>query len=151
MEAILRAAIIYFFLLIMVRVSGKRTLAEITIFDFVLLLIIGDASQQSITGQDYSIINGMIVIVTLILLDTLLSFIKVKSKKAEKILEGSPVIILENGECIKQNLKATGIDEEDILEAARKEHGLENLSQIKYGIMEKDGVISIIPYSNKNK
>lgn len=149
MEAIIRACIIYFFLLFVVRITGKRTLAEITIFDFVLLLIIGDASQQSMTGDDYSLINGIIVITTLMLLDTFLSFIKRRFKGLEKIIDGMPVIVLKDGTCIKQNLEANGIDEEDILEAARKSHGLENFSQIKYGIMEKDGHISIIPYSSE--
>ena len=146
MEAIARAGIMYFFLLFIVRITGKRTLSEITIFDFVLILIIGDASQQGITGPDYSIINTVLVISTLIILDIILSKLKSKSEKLEKIIDGLPLILVCNGECIKTNLKAADVSEEDILSCARKTHGLERLSQIKYAVLEKSGAISIIPY-----
>lgn len=149
MESIYRSIIIYFFLMLVIRISGKRTLAEITVFDFVLILVIGDASQQSITGPDYSIINAIIIVATLILLDMIFSFIKSRFKKIEKIMDGSPLILLKDGKCIKDNLKVTSVDEEDVLEAARKSHGLENMQQIKYAILEKDGSISIIPQQEK--
>lgn len=135
--------------MLVIRISGKRTLAEITVFDFVLILVIGDASQQSITGPDYSIINAIIIVATLILLDMIFSFIKSRFKKIEKIMDGSPLILLKDGKCIKDNLKVTSVDEEDVLEAARKSHGLENMQQIKYAILEKDGSISIIPQQEK--
>lgn len=149
MESVYRSIIIYFFLMLLLRISGKRTLAEITVFDFVLILIIGDASQQSITGPDYSIVNALIIVGTLILLDTMLSFIKSRFRKVERVMDGSPLILLKDGECIKPNLNITGVDEEDILEAARRDHGLENMKQIKYAILEKDGGIYIIPESKK--
>lgn len=145
MESILRAIFMYFFLLLMIRISGKRTLSEVTIFDFVLILIIGDASQQGITGPDYSIINTVLIISTLILMDIFLSIIKTKYKKIEKVIDGSPLIIVHDGKCIMKNLKSNGIDQEDILEWARKSHGLERFEQIKFAVLEKDGSISIIP------
>lgn len=149
MEPIIRAMIMYFFLLFVVRISGKRTMSDVTIFDFVLILIIGDASQQGITGKDYSVVNTLLIISTLILLDVLLAFIKTKYKKLEKIIDGLPLIIVHNGECITKNLKATRVSTEDILEYARKTQGIERLEQIKYAVLEKDGAISIIPYKSE--
>lgn len=147
MEAVTRALIMYFFLLFIVRITGKRTLSEMTVFDFVLILIIGDASQQGITGPDYSIINTVIIISTLVLLDVILSYIKSKSKRLDHILDGMPLIVVHNGKCIDDNLKASGVTKEDILESARQSQGLKQLAQIQYAVLEKSGVISIIPYT----
>lgn len=97
MESVLRAAFMYFFLLFILRISGKRTLAEITLFDFVLVLIIGDASQQAITANDYSVINGVIVVSTLILIDKLFSLLKTKYPKLERVMDGQPLVIVVDG------------------------------------------------------
>ena len=148
MESIYRAAFIYLFLLIVVRVSGNRTLNEMTMFDFILILIIGDASQQAITGNDYSIINAVIVIFTLVCLDIFLSFVKQKFSAIERILDGKPVILINDGEILKDNMDKVKIDEFDILESARRIPGLLRLEQIKYAILEKDGEISILAKKN---
>jgi uncharacterized membrane protein YcaP (DUF421 family) len=149
MESILRAGFMYFFLMFIVRMSGARTLAEMTTFDFVLLLIIGDASQQAITSNDYSVTNAVIVITTFIVLDLIFTFIKSKYKKVERILDGSPIILINQGKVVKKMLKLTKIDECDILEAARKNQGLETLEQIKYAILEKGGDITVIPLQDR--
>ena len=145
MDAALRALAIYFFLLLVFKINGKRSIAQITMFDFVMLLIIGEATQQALLGDDFSITNGLIVIITLILADIAISFIKTKSKRLEKIIDGVPLILLEEGKIFKERLKRSRVDEEDILEAAREIHGLQRLEQIRFAILEKDGKISIIP------
>jgi uncharacterized membrane protein YcaP (DUF421 family) len=145
MDSVLRALVIYFFLLLVFRINGKRSISQITMFDFVMLLIIGEAIQNAILGDDFSITNGMIVVVTLVLTDIIISFIKMKSPKLEKIIDGVPLILLDEGKVLKDRLRKSRVDEEDILEAAREAHGLERLDQIRYAILEKDGKISIIP------
>lgn len=147
MESIFRAAIIYFFLMLVVRIAGNRTLNEMTTFDFVLLLIMGDASQQAMTGTDYSMINGILIIITLVFIDIMISFVKQKSTRFEKFIDGSPLILINNGKLQNRNLEKVKVDICDILESGRKLHGLERLDQIKYAILEKDGDITIIPFN----
>ena len=123
------------------------TLNEMTTFDFVLLLIIGDASQQAMTGTDYSIINAIVVIITLVLIDILMTFLKQKFHKFDKIVDGMPLILINKGKIQKRIMEQSQIDLYDILESARKEHGFERVEQIKYAILEKDGDITIIGYT----
>lgn len=144
MESLLRAAFMYLFLMFIVRIAGKRTLSEMTTFDFVLLLIIGDSSQQAITGADYSITNAVIVISTFVVLDMLLAFLKFRFRKVDLIIDGSPIILVRNGEVITKMMKYAKIDIGDILEAARKSQGIDSLEKIKFAILEKDGEISVI-------
>ena len=144
MESVIRATATYLFLLLLVRIAGKRTLAEITTFDFVLLLIIGEAAQQGLTGDDFSITNSALIIATLIILDIAFSLIKRWSPLLEKWVDGTPVIVIKDGQVVKEALELTRVDESDILEAARKLRGIERLEQIKYAVLEKDGGITVI-------
>lgn len=145
MDSVLRAAAIYFALLVIFKFSGRRSLSELTIFDFVLLLIIGEATQQALLGDDFSITNAILVIATLIAIDVGFSLIKWRWPVFDLWLEGSPTIVVENGVPIHGRLKAVRLRVEDILESAREKQGLERLDQIKFAIIEKNGKISIIP------
>lgn len=97
MDAVLRAAAIYFALLILFKLSGRRSLSELTIFDFVLLLIIGEATQQALLGDDFSITNAILVIATLLAIDIFLNNLKWRSERFDTWLEGSPVIVVNMG------------------------------------------------------
>lgn len=145
MNSVLRAAAMYVILLVAFRISGKRTLAQITTFDFILLLLIGEATQQALLGNDYSLINAFVVIVTLLSLDIGLSLWKQRSPFLDKLLEGVPLVIVEDGTMHKDRMARARVDETDILMAARETQGLERLDQIKYAILERSGDISIIP------
>jgi uncharacterized membrane protein YcaP (DUF421 family) len=127
------------------RLSGKRTLAQTTPFEFVLLIIISEVTQQALVGEDYSITTSLILITTLVGVDLLLSMIKQKWKGFEKVTEGSPLIVVANGKLLQHRAHKSRVSEEDVLEAARNLHGLERLEQIKYAVLELDGTISIIP------
>jgi len=146
MDAVARAVLIYFVLLLLFRIAGWRTLAEITTFDFVLLLIIGEATQQAMLGEDFSITNAVIIIATLLFVDVMLSLLKSRSRRMEKVLDGVPTVIVENGRCLRERMAKARVDEDDILEAARRLQGIERLDQIKYAVIEVNGGISIIPY-----
>jgi uncharacterized membrane protein YcaP (DUF421 family) len=145
MEAILRGALIYIVLLVLFRVSGNRALSQITAFDFVLLLIISESTQQALLGEDFSLINALLVIVTMVLLDIGISLWKQRSPQADKVIDGVPIIILENGQPLKDRMDKERVDEADILAAARELQGLERIDQIKYAVLERSGGISIIP------
>jgi uncharacterized membrane protein YcaP (DUF421 family) len=134
--------------MLVLRISGARTLNEMTTFDFVLLLIMGDASQQAMTGTDYSLMNGLLIITTLVVADILMSFLKQKFPKFEKMIDGTPILLMVDGKLKKNIMNKVQVDENDILEAARKAHGLETLQEIKHAILEKDGDITIVPVKN---
>ncbi|MBD2016883.1 DUF421 domain-containing protein [Microcoleus sp. FACHB-53] len=145
MDAVLRASAIYFFLLLIFRLSGKRSIAQITTFDLILLLIISEATQQALLGQDFSLTNAFLVIVTLVGIDIGLSLLKQRSQRIEKILEDEPLIIVEEGRPLLNRMKKVRVDEADVLIAARILQGLERMDQIKYAVLERNGGISIIP------
>ncbi|GAC1036414.1 DUF421 domain-containing protein [Pseudomonas sp. No.117] len=147
MESVLRAAAIYAFLLVLFRLTGRRALSEITTFDFVLLLVIGEATQQALLGDDFSVINAFVVIATLVLIDILLSLFKQRSPQVGRFLDGMPLIVVEYGKPLTQRLRKARITEEDILEAARQSQGLERMEQIRFAVLEKNGQISVIPES----
>ena len=145
MDSVLHAAAIYGFLLVIFRITGKRSLAQITVFDFVLLLIIGEATQQALLGNDFSIINACIVIATLVVLDLGLTFVKERWPAFDPILDSTPLIVVEHGRLLQERIDKERIDVNDVLAAARERHGLERLDQIKYAVLERSGGISIVP------
>ena len=145
MDSVVGALAIYAILLIIFRISGKRSLAQITTFDFVLLLVIGEATQQALLGDDFSLTNAFIVIVTLLGLDIGLSLLKQRSQKVELWVDDTPLIIVENGRPLKERMDKARIDESDILASARELQGLERMDQIKYAVLERSGGVSIIP------
>jgi uncharacterized membrane protein YcaP (DUF421 family) len=145
MNPVLRATAIYLFLLLIFRILGKRSLSEVTSFDFVLLLIIGEATQQALLGEDFSITNAFIVIASLVGIDLILTKLKGRFKFLDELIEGTALIIVENGKVLKVRMKRAGVEVEDVLEAARLLHGLERIDQIKYAVLERNGEISIIP------
>jgi uncharacterized membrane protein YcaP (DUF421 family) len=145
MDAVFRAAIIYIFLLLVFRIAGERTLASLTTFDFVLLLIIAEATQQGLIGEDFSVIKALLVITTLIALDIGLSLLKDRWHGLHKALEGVPMIIVEDGRVLEERMRRARIDIDDVLQAARERQGLEKMDDIKYAVLERTGEISIIP------
>ena len=145
MDSVIRAAIAYFFLLIVLRVSGKRTLGEMTSFDLVLLLIVSEAVQQMMVDSDNSMTNAMLLVATLVGLDVALSLLKERSSWLEKLLDDVPLVLIEDGRLLKDRMEKVRVDEEDILEAARCQRGLERLEQVKYAVLERSGKIAIIP------
>jgi uncharacterized membrane protein YcaP (DUF421 family) len=145
MDTVLRGLSIYVFLLMIFRISGKRSLGQVTSFDFVLLLIIAETTQQALLGDDYSVTNAFLLIGTLVGLDIGLSLLKQRSAKLDRLLEGAPLVIVEEGEPLKDRMDKTRVDEEDILHAARELQGLERMEQIKYAVLERNGDITVVP------
>jgi uncharacterized membrane protein YcaP (DUF421 family) len=145
MGPVLRGVAVYFFLLLIFRLTGKRSLDQVTTFDFVLLLIISETTQQALMGEDFSLTNCFLVVTTLFVADQTLTFFKDKSKLMRRWAEGLPLVILENGKPLRDRMRQSQVDEDDILEAARELQGLERLDQIKYAVLERHGGITIIP------
>jgi uncharacterized membrane protein YcaP (DUF421 family) len=145
MESVLRGAAVYGLLLVIFRVTGKRSLGQITTFDFILLLIISEAIQNGMVGSSYSVTNALVLIVTLVVIDLGLTFVKTRVPLLERWLEGTPLVIVEDGRPLQDRLERSGVDVSDVLRAARSTQGLERLDQIKYAVLERNGDISIIP------
>lgn len=145
MESVVRGAAIYLILLAIMRISGRRTMAQMTPFDFVLLLIIAETTQQALLGDDFSITNAILLIVTLFGIDIALSYVKTWIPGAGKLLDGVPTILMHDGKLDRRALKRSRMEESDILASARKTQGLENLGEIKHAVLEVDSGISVVP------
>lgn len=147
MDAVLRTLAIWVVLVLLFRLTGKRTLSQATTFDFVLLLIVGEATQQALLGDDYSITMAAIVIGTLLALDRLTDYLGYRFPKLDKLMESVSVILVDNGTPLKDRMAKAHVTEEEILTFARKAHGLESMAQVKYAVLEKSGGITIVPRS----
>lgn len=145
MDSVLRAVTIYLFLVILFRLVGKRALADVSTFDLLLLMIISEATQQAMLGDDFSTTNALLVIITLVVMDVLFSLVKLRHPLVDRVIEGSPTLIVEYGRPLKNRLVEARLREEDVLLEARQSQGLERMEQIRFAILEKNGKISIIP------
>ena len=147
METVLRAASMYLVLMVVLKIAGRRTLLEMTSFDLILLLIISEATQQALLGNDFSVTGATLTIITLVTMDILFGFMKSWLPRLELLIDGGPLVLVENGRLLPKRARKAGITEADILLSARTSQGLERLEQIKFAILEKNGKISIIPQS----
>jgi uncharacterized membrane protein YcaP (DUF421 family) len=145
MEAVLRALSIYVLILFMTRVSGRRTLSQVTVFDFVLVLLIADTTQAALVGTDGSTTNAVILIATLILTDVVLSVAKQRVRWILLLIDGAPTVLMREGTLDDSAIKRSRISVEDILQSARMQHGLLHLEDISFAVLETSGTISIIP------
>jgi len=140
-----RAGGVYAFLLVVFRVSGRRTLAQVTNFDLILVLIIGDATQQALIGDDYSIAGGLIAVSTLVILDVGLARAKVRWPAVDVLVDGLPLPIIRQGVPSTERMASEGVTTDDVLTAAREAHGLSRTDQIAFAVLEQSGGISIVP------
>lgn len=144
MDTILRAVVVYFSVWLLFRVTGRRTLADLTSFDFVLLLIVSETVQQALLGEDTSVVGGLLVMITFLLIDILLTVVQQLWPASEKLFNGVPTVIVENGRPLSERMRMARVGEDDVLEAARRQQGLQRIDQIKYAVLERSGGISII-------
>ena len=145
MGSVLRGLAVYFGLLIIFRLSGRRALAQMTPFDLVLVLIISETLQQAMVGTDQSVVNALILVLTLVGSATLMSVLKQRSTKIERLIDGLPVFAIENGKMHEDRMNAMRVDADDIMAAARELQAVEKLDDIKHVIVENSGKITVIP------
>jgi uncharacterized membrane protein YcaP (DUF421 family) len=145
MNPVFRAVLMFVVLWLVFRIGGRRTLAEITTFDFILLLIIGEATQNALVGDDFSITTASLVVITLILLDLGLGRLALQSDRLRRGIESAPVIVIDKGKVLERVLREEGVDLEEVLAAARERHGIAALEEIQYAIVERHGGISVVP------
>jgi len=143
-SSVLNAVVMYVFLIVVLRLGGRRTLGEMSTFDFILLLVISEATQQALLKDDNSLVNAWLIITTMICLDVAMSVIKSRTGRLAALLEGTPTLIVRHGRPLDKTMARCRIDRVDVLRAARAARGLERMDQIKYAVLEPDGSISII-------
>jgi uncharacterized membrane protein YcaP (DUF421 family) len=145
MENVLRAFAVYVFMLVIFRISGKRSLSQITTFDFILLLIISESTQQALVGNDFSVMSAFVVISTLVAADIAFGWVESRWTAFSRIVNSLPVVIVEHGRLLEDRARREGITLSEVLAAGRERHGLERLEQFKYAILERHGGISVVP------
>jgi len=143
-EKILRSGVIYFFILMAFRFTGKRQVGQLTPFDLIVLLIISNVIQNSLIGKDDSLTGGMIGAVTILALNWLVVEISYRFKPARRLLEGQPALLIHNGRVLHENLKHERITMEDLRGALRRS-GVEEVHQVRVAVLEENGQISVIP------
>jgi uncharacterized membrane protein YcaP (DUF421 family) len=143
MDIVLRAAAAYVFIIVLLRVTGRRELSTMGPTDLVLLVVIGDLIQNGVTQSDMSVIGVLIAVTTFGLLTVASSFLAFKSRRARRIIEGIPLIVVQDGKLIEPNLRRERLTVDDVMEEARRQQ-IERLDQIKWGVLEANGAMSFI-------
>ncbi len=143
-EFVLRGVIIYIFLIVILRATGKRQIGQMSPFDLVLLLVLSNAVQNSMNGGDNSVAGGMILSVTLVAVNWLTGQITFLNKKAERLIEGSPQVLIHDGKVYEKALADAQLTRHELMAAIRSE-GFSDLTEVRAVILENDGSISVIP------
>ena len=140
---VLRAVIVYVVLLVMVRLSGKRSVGQFTPFDMILLILLGNAVQNGINGGDNSLTGAAIMATTLIALNYGVAFVTSRNRKVEKFVEGEPVVLARNGRLFEGVLRRELVSREDFRESLRM-NGVEDVSEVELALLETNGSISVV-------
>ena len=147
MDIVLRGIVVFVFLFVLVRVMGRRELSSLEPFDLILLIILGDAVQQGLTQDDYSLTGAMLAVGTIAILQIATSWLNFRVPRLRPILDGEPIVIVQDGKPIERNLKRERLTGEDLAEAARRE-GIATLDDVAWAVMETSGSISFIKKSD---
>ena len=143
----LRTLIIYFVILLGLRLAGKREVGQMTPFDLVLLLLISNAVQNAMTGPDTSVSGGLVAAITLLALNWIVNQLVWRYRSARNLLEGSPTLLVYDGKPVKAHLEKEKIST-DILYEALREHGVEKIEDVRSVVLEIDGSISVLRYDD---
>jgi len=143
-DLVFRALILFAGVYVLLRVVGRRDLAEMEPIDFILLIVLGDAIQQGLTQDDYSVTGAFITIFTIAAIQVAVGFVTFRSARVRTVMEGEPVVLVEDGRVIARNLRRARIAEDELAEEARLSQ-LTSLSDVAWAVLETSGKISIIP------
>lgn len=150
MEIVVRAVVIFFFLWMITRIVGRSTVGELSTFQLILFVTMGDMVQQSVTQQDYSVTSGVLVISIFAVLTIMLSWVNARWPRMRSITHGVPVIILRDGQPLAGPMRRERLSDDD-LKAAARQQGFEQLSQIRLAVLEANGAISLFAAENSAK
>ena len=145
MESVLRALVVYAFLLVVFRLAGKRTLAQTSSFELVLLLIISETIQEGLVDDDHSLTNAFLLVITLVTTSIGLSLLKRRFPPVARWLDGLPVVIVRDGRTDDEAMRETRVDDDDLMVAAREREGLARGEDIAHAVVEEHGGITVVP------
>ena len=143
MDLVLRAVATFFFIFLLTRIIGRRELSSLEPFDLILLIVLGDAVQQGLTQDDYSVTGAITVITTFALLQVLLSYLNFRVPRLRPILDGEPIVIVQDGKVLERNLKRERLTVEELAEEARTNQ-IASLDDVQWAVLETSGQISFI-------
>lgn len=144
MDSVLRIAFIYFFLMIALRVMGKREMSEMSPFELVTLLMVPEIFSTALAREDYSMTHATVGVATLFTLVFITSLLTFRFKRIEKLVDGEPTILVSDGKPIERNLKRERVTTDEVASEIHKA-GLHDMKQVRWAILEPDGKIAIIP------
>jgi uncharacterized membrane protein YcaP (DUF421 family) len=143
-EVVLRTAIVYLFLVAVLRISGKRQVGQLSVLELVVILVISDAVQNSMVGDNTTLWGGLVAVVTLVALDLALKTLARRSKPVRIAIEGEPRLLARDGRLLEHAIEAEGLDADEV-HAAIRSHGLASVEDVRFAVLETDGSISVIP------
>ena len=143
MDIVLRAIVLYAFVVFVMRVIGRRELSSMTPFDLVLLIVLGDAIQQGLTQDDYSVTGAILAVATIATLQVFTSYLSYRSKKARTVLEGEPIVLIDHGQIVERNLTRERMTEDEVAEEMRQQQ-IASIDEVDWAIVEANGSISFI-------
>lgn len=146
-EIVLRAVVVYAALFAALRLLGKRQLGQLAIHDLVFLLLVSNAVQPAVTGPDSSLVGGILIVITLGAVNVAIARLEMFGF-FQHVLLSSPTVVIQNGRYLEDALRRERV-ERDLVDAAIREHGLEDVSEVELGVLEVDGTISIVPGGGK--
>lgn len=143
-EVVLRTALVYLFLVAVLRISGKRQVGQMSVLELVVILVISDAVQNSMVGDNTTLWGGLAAVVTLVGLDLALKTMARRSKPLRKAIEGEPRLLVRDGRLLERAIEDEGLEADEV-RAAIRSHGLAGAEQVRFAVLETDGSISVIP------
>jgi uncharacterized membrane protein YcaP (DUF421 family) len=144
LDIVIRTFAVYLVILLGLRLSGKREIGQMTVFDLVVLLLIANAVQNAMVGPDTSLTGGILAALVLLLVNVVVARMRLHWPRLRRLVEGTPTLLVLHGEIIPEHIRREGIDEETLL-AALREHGIAEVSGVDMAVLEIDGSISVIP------
>lgn len=143
MEIVVRTVVIFFFVLLLTRAMGKKELSELTAFELILLVTIGDLVQQGVTQEDQSLTGAILAVGTLGLLIVSLSYLSYRWRPIRRVIRGIAVVVVRDGRPIEDAMKLERLTIDDVVESARQQ-GIDDLGKVKLAVLEPDGKFSFI-------
>lgn len=139
-----KTSLIYLFLIVGLRLLGKRELGQMSVYDLVLIVVISNSVQNAMVGSDNSLVGGLVAALVLLLINRLLTWLMVRNSHLAGWIEGDPVLIVRDGQVLEQPMLKAGVTRDNVL-AAMREHGINDLDDVQMAVLEPDGIISIVP------
>ena len=143
MDIVLRGIVLYAFVVFVMRVTGRRELSSLSAVDLVLLIVLGDAIQQGLTQSDYSVTGAIIAVSTIAAVQVLASYVSFRSERARRVLEGFPIVVIDDGELVDDNLRRERLTADEVAEEMRLQQ-IGSFDEVRWGILERNGQISFI-------